>query len=302
MSGGEGGRDTAPVGGGAGEEGGVPGAAPRRWKQPQPGGEAGPVALGGEPPTRTGRDVRRLARTGPLAGQTAGLAPGYLQANLVVVPEAVAADFLLFCRRNPRPCPLLEMTAPGSPEPRETAPGADLRTDLPRYRIYREGRLAEEPTDVLAWWRDDLVAFLLGCSFSFEEAMARAGLPLRHQEEARIVPMYRTSLPCQPAGPFRGPMVVSMRPLTPTQAELASEITGRYPLAHGAPVHAGDPAAIGIADLDLPDFGDQVTIAAGETPVFWACGVTPQVALEAARLPLAITHAPGHMFVTDLLA
>jgi uncharacterized protein YcsI (UPF0317 family) len=244
------------------------------------------------------RNVRIRARSGEII-PTCGLALGYLQANLVIVPKSVAFDFLLFCQRNPKPCPLLEVLDAGSAEPRETAPGADLRTDLPRYRVFENGALVDEPTDIRAWWRDDFVAFLLGCSFSFEEAMQRAGLPVRHVEENRVVPMYRTNISCKSAGVFHGPLVVSMRPLTPFQAIQASEITSRFPQAHGAPVHAGDPAAIGIAALDKPDYGAPVSIRANEIPVFWACAVTPQAAIGNAKLPLAITHSPGHMFVTD---
>jgi uncharacterized protein YcsI (UPF0317 family) len=245
------------------------------------------------------RDVRMRARLGELDGPTAGLAPGCLQANLVVVPQALAFDFLLFCHRNPRPCPLLEVLDVGSAEPRDTAPGADLRTDIPRYRVFENGTLVDEPADVRRWWRDDLVSFLLGCSFSFEDAMQREGLPLRHVEEQRTVPMYRTKILCRPAGVFHGPLVVSMRPMTPTQAMRASEITARFPLAHGAPVHAGDPAAIGITAIDRPDYGESVTIHPNEIPVFWACAVTPQAAIANARPSFAITHSPGRMFVTD---
>lgn len=250
--------------------------------------------------TLDGQAVRRLARSGELTGPTPGLALGYVQANLVVVPRALAFDFLLFCRRNPRPCPLLDVTDPGSPEPLAVAPGADLRTDLPRYRVWRYGELIEEVADLRCWWRNDLVSFLLGCSFTFENALLQANLPVRHVELGRNVPMYRTRLPCRPAGAFRGPLVVSMRPLTPTQAEQAARICARYPLAHGAPIHVGDPAALGIAALDRPDFGDAVEVRPGEVPVFWACGVTPQAVAMEARPPLLLTHAPGHMFVTDL--
>jgi uncharacterized protein YcsI (UPF0317 family) len=245
------------------------------------------------------RDVRMRARQGVLSGSTSGLAPGFLQANLVVVPQSIAWDFLLFCQRNPKPCPVLEVLDPGSPEPRDMAPGADLRTDLARYRVYENGELTDEPADILRWWRGDLVAFLLGCSFSFEEAMQRAGLPLRHLDERRTVPMYRTSIPCRPAGIFQGPLVVSMRPLTPGQAVRAAEITSRFPLAHGSPIHVGDPAAIGIANLNQPDYGEPVSLREDEVPVFWACAVTPQAAIANAKPPLAITHAPGNMFVTD---
>src|SRR5262245_12870344 len=215
----------------------------------------------------TAADVRRAARTGQLTGPTPGLALGYVQANLVAVPRELAFDFLLFCQRNPRPCPLLDVTEPGSAEPREVAPGADLRTDVPRYRVYRHGELAGEPTDLLALWREDLVGFLLGCSFTFEGALLQAGLPVRHLEMGCNVPMYRTNRPCRPAGIFRGPLTVSMRPLTPAQAIRAVEVCARFPRAHGAPVHLGDPAALGIRDLARPDFGDPVEIRPGELPV-----------------------------------
>jgi len=248
------------------------------------------------------RDVRMEIRNDRVQGSTSGLAPGYLQANLVVVPESAAFDFLLFCHRNPKPCPILEVLDAGSPEPRVTAPGADLRTDVGRYRVFEHGQQVDEPTDIRRWWRSDLVAFLLGCSFSFEDAMRRAGLPLRHVEERRTVPMFRTSIECARAGQFHGPLVVSMRPLTPMDAIRAAEITARYPLAHGAPVHAGDPGAIGIADVNRPDYGEAVTMRPGEIPVFWACAVTPQAAIANARPPFAITHAPGRMFVTDVRA
>jgi uncharacterized protein YcsI (UPF0317 family) len=223
-----------------------------------------------------------------------------VQANLVVVPRELAFDFLLFCQRNPKPCPLLDVTEPGSPEPRLVAPGADLRTDLPCYRVYRSGKLVEEPSDLLPFWRDDMVGFLLGCSFTFENALLQAGLPVRHLEMGCNVPMYRTNLACRPAGVFRGPMTVSMRPLTPAQAVRAVEVCSRFPRAHGAPIHLGDPEALGIRDLGNPDFGDPVEIRPGEIPVFWACGVTPQTVAMEARPPLLLTHKPGHMFVTDL--
>lgn len=246
--------------------------------------------------------VRSRARSGELAGPTCGLAPAYLQANVVIVPNDLAADFLLFCERNPKPCPLLDVSEPGSWEPRGIAPGADIRTDVPRYRVYERGVLVDEPADIVRWWRDDLVTFLLGCSFSFEAAMRRAGLPVRHLDEGCNVPMYRTNLPCAPAGIFSGALVVTMRPMTPAQAIDAVVITSRYPRAHGTPVHFGDPGAIGIADLARPDFGDAVTIRRGEVPVFWACGVTPQAVLMEAKPEIAITHSPGCMFVTDCLA
>jgi uncharacterized protein YcsI (UPF0317 family) len=243
--------------------------------------------------------LRAAVRAGEHTGPTAGLAPGYAQANLVALPEADAFDFLRFCVANPKPCPVLDVTDPGSPEPAQMAPGADLRTDVPRYRIWRAGELVDEPTDAREHWREDLVAFLIGCSFTFERALLAEGLPVRHVEQGVNVPMFRTSVACTPAGRFSGPLVVSMRPMTPRQAIRATQITSRYGPVHGAPVHVGEPAAIGIADLAAPDYGDPVEVRAGELPVFWACGVTPQAVAVASRPELMITHAPGHMFVTD---
>jgi uncharacterized protein YcsI (UPF0317 family) len=243
--------------------------------------------------------LRAAIRRGTWTGPTAGLAPGCAQANLVVLPASDALDFLRFCVHNPQPCPVLEVTEPGSPEPVHTAPGADLRTDLPRYRVYRDGKLADETGDVLEHWRDDLVAFLLGCSFTFERALLAEGLPIRHLEQRVNVPMYRTSLACRPSGRFSGPLVVSMRPMRPHQAIRATQVTSRFVRAHGAPVHVGDPAAIGVFNIDSPDYGDAVEIHEGEVPVFWACGVTPQAVATQSRPELMITHAPGHMFVTD---
>jgi uncharacterized protein YcsI (UPF0317 family) len=247
----------------------------------------------------TGADVRRAARSGQWRRPTCGLALGHVQANLVITPRELAFDFLLFCQRNPKPCPLLDVTEPGDPEPKTVAPGADLRTDVPRYCVYQDGKLVEEPHDLLQHWRSDFVGFLLGCSFTFENALLEAGLPVRHLEEGRNVPMYRTNIACRPSGVFRGPMVVSMRPMAPAQAIRAVQVCDRFPRAHGTPVHIGDPAAIGISNLAKPDFGDTVMIRPGEVPVFWACGVTPQAVAMAAKPPLLITHHPGHMFVTD---
>lgn len=250
--------------------------------------------------TRHPREIREEIRQGKWTAPTAGLAPGYAQANLVILPKADAYDFLLFCQRNPRPCPLIEVTDPGSPEPAGVAPGADLRTDLPKYRVYRDGKLVDEPTEITAYWRDDLVSFLLGCSFTFERALLDAGVPLRHIEEGKNVAMWRTNLACRPAGRFHGPMVVSMRPIPAPLVPRAVTVTARYPWAHGAPVHIGDPAAIGIQDLTSPEWGDRTPVLPGEEPVFWACGVTPQAVALEAKPPLVITHSPGHMFITDL--
>jgi uncharacterized protein YcsI (UPF0317 family) len=244
--------------------------------------------------------LRTQIRSGAFTGNTAGQAPGFVQANLVIVPEAYAFDFLLFCQRNPKPCPLLEVIEPGRVEPSRLAPGADIRTDIPRYRVFREGVMTEERQDVTGIWREDFVSFLLGCSFSFEKPLIDAGLEVRYVKQCTNVSMYRTNIACRPSGPFQGPMVVSMRPYTPPDALKATLITADLPQVHGAPIHQGDPAAIGIGDLAKPDYGDVQPIYEGEVPVFWACGVTPQEVLLKAGLPIAITHAPGHMFVSDL--
>jgi len=248
----------------------------------------------------TGLAVRLAARAGRLTGHTSSLAPGFVQGNLAILPAALAGDFLRFCQRNPKPCPVLGIGEPGSPFVPELGADLDLRTDLPRYRVWRKGELVDEPTDLAAHWRDDLVAFVLGCSFTFEHALLEAGIPLRHVERGRNVAMWRTSIACAPAGPFAGPMVVSMRPFRAADAIRAIQITSRFPGVHGAPVHLGDPALIGIADLARPDYGDAVEIRPDEIPLFWACGVTPQAVIAAAKPDFAITHAPGCMLVTDL--
>lgn len=249
---------------------------------------------------KTGSDVRTACRAGEFTSPTPGLAPGFVQANLVMLPKDWAYDFLLFCQRNPKPCPLLDVTEAGDPEPKLVAPGSDLRTDLPAYRVWHNGELIDEPTDVAKHWRDDLVSFVIGCSFTFENALVSAGVPVRHIEQGVNVPMFRTNIACRSAGRFRSRMVVSMRPLTPSQAIRATQICGRFPRAHGTPIHIGDPAAIGVRDVTKPDFGDAVEVKPGEVPIFWACGVTPQAALMEAKPPFAITHKPGHMFLTDL--
>jgi uncharacterized protein YcsI (UPF0317 family) len=250
--------------------------------------------------TRHPREIRADIRAKRLTGVTAGLGQGYVQANLAMLPKDHAYDFLLFCQRNPRPCPLIEVTDVGSPEPVGVAAGADLRTDVPRYRIYRDGELADEVTDARPHWRDDLVAFLLGCSFTFEWALLEAGIRLWHVEQGKNVAMWRTSIDCRPAGVFYGPMVVSMRPIAATQLSKAVTASARFPGAHGAPVHIGDPAAIGIKDVTRPDWGDAQEFGSGDVPVFWACGVTPQAVALASKPPFMITHSPGHMFLTDL--
>ena len=248
---------------------------------------------------KTAREVRQLIRTGQWRGITSGVAPGHVQANLAILPKKLAFDFLLFCQRNPKPCPLLEVIEAGSVEPTITAPGADIRTDVPGYRIYENGVLIGETESLADYWRDDLVSFLLGCSFSFETAMVEAGIPLRHQNLGSNVAMYITNIATTPAGVFSGPMVVSMRPIKRDQIVRAVQVTSRFPATHGAPVHIGSPGDIGIRDLDLPDFGDQVEVHPDEEPVFWACGVTPQAVALNCKPPLMFAHAPGKMFITD---
>jgi uncharacterized protein YcsI (UPF0317 family) len=248
----------------------------------------------------SGQALRAAIRDGGFDKPTSGAAPGFVQANLVIVPEAHAFDFLLFCQRNQKPCPLLEVVEAGQVEARRLAPGSDLSRDVPRYRIFRDGKMVEERTDVSGLWRGDFVSFLLGCSFSFEKPLMDAGLEIRNLTCGVNVPMFRTDIPTRPAGAFSGPLVVSMRPFTPELAIKAALVTGKLPEVHGAPIHQGDPGAIGIRDLRQPEYGDPVPVREGEIPVFWACGVTPQEVLLRAGLPIAITHAPGHMFVSDL--
>ncbi len=250
--------------------------------------------------TASPAELRRLCREGGFDGPTSGRCAGFAQANMVILPAARADEFAEFCRRNPQPCPVLEVLPAGAVEPKTIAPGADVRTDLPRYRVFRDGRLQAEPTDITGLWRDDLVTFMLGCSFIAEAALMEAGLLLPHIAETGFVPMYRTTRPCVAAGAFAGPLVVSMRPFTLAEAERAAEITGHYPMAHGAPVHMGDPGVLGIKDLARPEYGRAVSMSADQIPVFWACGVTPQEAILQARPEFAITHAPGHMFVADI--
>lgn len=244
--------------------------------------------------------LREKIRTGEHNGNTSGFAPGYVQCNIVILPAAQANDFLRFCQLNPKPCPLVAAAnAPGD-YTLPTLGNIDIRSDVPSYRIFRDGEMTGEQADITDLWRDDLVTFALGCSFSFEEALLADGLEVRNVTEGVNVPMYRTNIDCTAAGPFAGKMVVSMRPFVASDAIRSIQICTRFPAVHGAPVHLGDPAQIGISDISQPDYGDAVTLGANELPVFWACGVTPQVALEAAKVPFAITHSPGCMLVTDL--
>ena len=245
--------------------------------------------------------LRLEFRAGLDIASTARLAPGHVQGNLVIVPKAYAADFEAYCRANPKPCPLLAVSKAGDPVISQLGRDLDIRTDLARYRVWCDGRIVDEPQDIRELWRDDLVAFVLGCSYSFEQALNEAGVRLKHWERGENSPYYVTDVDTVPAGPFRGKLIVSMRAIAVADIQKAIKITARYPTVHGAPVHVGDPQAIGIRDLARPDGGQPMEVAPGEQPVFWACGVTPENALANARLPLAITHKPGAMVVTDLL-
>jgi uncharacterized protein YcsI (UPF0317 family) len=242
--------------------------------------------------------ARELFRAG-LRVPTAGFVPGYTQANMIIVPREYAYEMLLFGQRNPKPCPIIDVTDAGSPHS-ALADRADIRTDLPAYRVWRDGELVDEPDEITGYWSEDLVTFLIGCSFTFETPLLAAGIEVRHITTGTNVPMYATNVSCRPAGRLSGPLVVSMRPISADRVTDAVRISGHYPSLHGAPVHIGVPEALGITDLSRPDFGDPVEIRDGEVPVFWACGVTPQAAIMTSRPPFAITHAPGHMFVTDI--
>ena len=247
----------------------------------------------------TPREARHLIRSGAYAAPTSGLCPGYAQANLIVLPREQAYDFLLFAQRNPKPCPLLEVTEVGAREATICATDCDIATDFPRYRIYEHGEMVAEVTDVSEYWRDDLVSFVIGCSFSFESELIEAGIEIRHNTMGRNVPMYLTGVDCIPAGSMSGKMVMSMRPIRHDQIVKAVQLSGAIPKVHGAPMHIGDPAAIGVRDIAHPEFGDPVDIYEGEVPVFWACGVTPQAVVMNSKPPFAITHAPGCMLITD---
>jgi len=248
---------------------------------------------------QSGHAARMTVRRNEHHGPTSGLAPGYVQGNLAILPAALAGDFLRFCQLNPKPCPLLAASAPGDWRLPTLADDLDIRTDLPRYRVWREGRIVDEPADIKRWWRDDLVCFAIGCSFSFEEALLENGIELRHMTCDCTVPMYRTTIATAPAGPFHGPVVVSMRPMKPADAIRAIQVTTRFPTVHGAPVHIGKPELIGIKDLAKPDYGDAVPVRDDELPVFWACGVTPQSVVATVKPDFCITHFPGCMLVTD---
>lgn len=250
---------------------------------------------------RTGREARLAIRRGELRGDTSSLAPGYVQANLAIIPKAWAFDFLKFCQRNPKPCPLLGVSEAGHADIPGLGEDLDIRRDVPGYRVWREGVCAGDVEDLADVWREDFVSFAIGCSFSFEQALLAHGLSVRNVEQDVNVSMFVTNLRTEPSGPFGGPLVVTMRPMHAHQAIRAVQITARYPRVHGAPIHLGDPALIGIRDLARPDFGAPVEVREGEIPVFWACGVTPQMAIQQAKLPICITHVPGHMLVTDLL-
>jgi len=245
------------------------------------------------------KQIRQHIRRGDYAGDTMGVAPGQVQANLVILPKHVAFEFMVFCQRNPKPCPLLDVTLPGSPVPELLAPGADLRTDIPSYRIFRRGELIDEPTDIRSYWRDDLVAFLLGCSATFDNALRNAKVPLRFMDQDTVPPVYETNVQCLPVGQFHGPIVVTMRPIPRHLVVKATQLSGRFPTHHGTPMQIGYPEQIGITDLSRPKYGSPSPPRADEVPMFWACGVTPQEVAMASKTELMITHSPGHMFLSD---
>lgn len=245
-------------------------------------------------------EVRKLIRDKKITGQTSGMCLGFAQANLAILPKDLAYDFLLFTQRNPKPCPILEVSDVGDPYLKKIAKDCNITTDIPKYRIYEKGVLTGVYDNIEKFWRDDLVAFLIGCSFSFESELLDSGITVRHIEENRNVPMYLTNIDCEPAGVFSGKMVVSMRPIPSDQIVKAVNITASMPRVHGTPIHIGSPEQIGIKDINKPDFGDSVTINPGETPVFWACGVTPQSIMMSSKPDFCITHAPGHMLITDV--
>ena len=246
------------------------------------------------------KEIRKLIRGGQFKRPTSGAAAGYVQANLAIIPKESAFDFLLFCQRNPKPCPLIEVLEPGQVEVSVTAPSSDIRTDVPSYSVYENGNLSSEISDLTEIWKPDFVSFLLGCSFSFESALLNNGIKLPHFENGTNVSMYITNIPTVPAGPFSGPMVVSMRSIPQEKVVRAVQVTSRFPSVHGSPIHIGDPSSIGITNLSQPDFGDPTVIKEGEVPVFWACGVTPQSVAMSSKPPIMITHTPGHMFITDM--
>jgi uncharacterized protein YcsI (UPF0317 family) len=265
---------------------------PRRKETPAPDGG---LTAG----LTTGLAARRAVRDGSHRGPTSGLAPGFVQGNLAILPQALAADFLRFCQLNPKPCPLIGTSAPGDWRVPELGQDLDIRTDIPRYRVWRNGELVAEPDEIRDFWRDDRVTFVIGCSFSFEEALMADGIEIRHITQRCNVPMYRTSVATQASGPFHGPLVVSMRPMKPADAIRAVQITSRFPAVHGAPVHIGKPEMIGISDIMKPDYGNAVPVGDDELPVFWACGVTPQSVIATVKPEFCITHYPGSMLVTD---
>ncbi|MGE7762980.1 putative hydro-lyase [Peribacillus sp. NPDC097895] len=248
----------------------------------------------------TPAELRSMIRNNEWIKPTAGMANGYAQANLAILKKEHAFDFLLFCQRNPKSCPLLDVTEMGSPIPAFAAKSADIRTDIPKYRVYKYGELVEEVTDISDYWEDDMVGFLIGCSFTFEHALLNNDISIRHIDEGCNVPMYKTNIPCIEAGIFHGNMVASMRPIPQKDVVRAAQVTSRFPAVHGGPIHIGDPEAIGVSSIENPDFGDAVTIREGEVPVFWACGVTPQSIAMETKPEIMITHAPGHMFITDI--
>lgn len=245
-------------------------------------------------------EMRKIIRENEYKSNTSGICGGFVQANVVILPAENAAEFRTFAKLNPKACPLLEELPEGKFIIQNIAKNSDIRTDVPKYKVFRNGEFIEYKESIVDLWQENFVTFLLGCSFSFENAFLEEGVPVRQIEQGRNVPMYITSLDCEPTGRFSGTMVVSMRPIPKEQVLQAVEISGRYPLAHGEPIHIGDPSQIGIEDIDKPNFGDPVEFQDGDVPVFWACGVTPQNAAISAKPSIMITHAPGYMLISDL--
>lgn len=243
--------------------------------------------------------IRERIRSGEHQGTTSGISGDKVQANVVILPRKYAFDFLLFAMRNKKAVPIIEVLEDGRYES-VYAKGSDVRTDVPKYNIYRYGELIETVDEVESYWQDDFVTFLIGCSFTFEQAIMDGGIDIKHIKEGKNVAMYRTDIPAEPAGLFHGQAVVSMRPFKKEDIDDVIAITERFPDMHGGPVHVGEPGEIGIANMKDPDYGEAIDIADDEVPVFWACGVTPQNVALNAKPEIMITHLPGHMFITDI--
>lgn len=250
--------------------------------------------------SKTPEEIRECIRKEKWIGPTTGIALGFVQANLVIIPEKLALEFIIFCQRNHSACPILEITEPGIASLNYLAKNVDIRTDLPKYRVYKKGVLMDEPLNIIDYWRSDFVSIFIGCSLSFEKALTDSNIPLRHLECKKNGAIYISSIKCNPTGMFRGNMAVSLRPIPRHQLIRTIQITSRFYNAHGAPVHIGDPDLIGIKNLDEVYYGDPPIFKENDVPVFWACGVTPQVVASESKPEIMITHSPTHLFVSDI--